>query len=376
MLCWPRARRPSRRESHAEVVRSHHPGRGRACRLRRRRQREAVAGRRGRRREDAHHHGRPDHERSTGAKIGYKQQGQAFPKQGTTNYQAVRDSVLTLLVEQAELNEKAASMGITVTNADITARLDSIEKQYFGGSEKKYLAAAKKQGYDTDAQVRSDVIKPQLISERVQKQIMKDVKVSERRSRHLLQGATRRSTQQAESRDLRYILVGKSKATAQSVYQQLANGTDKTWCTLAKRYAKDSSGQNCGKATFSKGQTVADLRYDSVHRARRQGGEAVLRPDAVQGLVRDRAARPREAQVDDSREASRRADPADAARTEAEDGDLRLVVEPEEELLQRLEDPVPGRLQAGAGSMHGDDDQRDDDAISCRSRTRSSSCRR
>jgi parvulin-like peptidyl-prolyl isomerase len=63
--------------------------------------------------------------------------------------------------------------------------------------------------------------------------------------------------QQPESRDVRYILVGKSKATAQSVYQQLVKGGDKAWCTLAKKYSKDASGQNCGKATFSKGQTVA-----------------------------------------------------------------------------------------------------------------------
>src|SRR6185437_13912443 len=49
---------------------------------------------------------------------------------------------------------------------------------------------------------------------------------------------------------------GKSKATAQSVYQQLVKGGDKAWCTLAKKYAKDASGQNCGKATFTKGQTV------------------------------------------------------------------------------------------------------------------------
>src|SRR4051795_3755167 len=51
------------------------------------------------------------------AKIAYKQQGQAFPKQGTTNYTAIRDNVVTLLVEQAELDEKAASMGIKVTEA-------------------------------------------------------------------------------------------------------------------------------------------------------------------------------------------------------------------------------------------------------------------
>ena len=59
------------------------------------------------------------------AKLAYKQQGQAFPKQGTTNYQAVRDNVVTLLVEQAELDQKAAAMGIKVTDAEIDARIDA-----------------------------------------------------------------------------------------------------------------------------------------------------------------------------------------------------------------------------------------------------------
>ena len=190
------------------------------------------------------------------AKIAYKQQGQSFPKQGSDNYQAIRDNVITLLVQQAELDEKAASMGITVTDKDITTRLNFVKKQYFAGSEKKLLDAAKKQGYDDEAAVRSDVIRPQLISERVQKQVVKDVKVTDADVDSYYKSHAS-DYAQPESRDVRYILVGKSKATAQSVYQQLVNGTDKTWCTLAKKYAKDSSGQNCGKATFSKGQTVA-----------------------------------------------------------------------------------------------------------------------
>src|SRR4051812_47137030 len=189
------------------------------------------------------------------AKIAYKQQGQAFPKQGTTNYTAIRDNVVTLLVEQAELDEKAASMGIKVTEADIDARVAKVKKQYFGGSQKKYLAEIKKQGF-TEKQVRAEVFRPQLISERVQKQITKDVKISDADVQKYYDD-NKSQYQQPESRDVRYILVGKSKATAQSVYEQLVKGGDKAWCTLAKTYAKDSSGQNCGKATFSKGQTVA-----------------------------------------------------------------------------------------------------------------------
>jgi hypothetical protein len=189
------------------------------------------------------------------AKIAYKQQGQAFPKQGTTNYTAIRDNVVTLLVEQAELDQKAASMGIKVTAADIDARVAQVKKQYFGGSQKKYLAELKKQGF-TEDQARAEVFRPQLISERVQKQVTKDVKVSDAAVQKYYDD-NKSLYQQPESRDVRYILVGKSKATAQSVYQQLVKGGDKAWCTLAKKYAKDASGQNCGKATFTKGQTVA-----------------------------------------------------------------------------------------------------------------------
>ena len=112
------------------------------------------------------------------AKIAYKQQGQTFPKQGTTNYQALRDNVVTGLVEQAELDQKAASMGVTVTQADIDARLKLLKQQYFGGSETKYRAEIKKQGF-TQAQVISDVIRPQLISQKVQDQVIKDVKVTD-----------------------------------------------------------------------------------------------------------------------------------------------------------------------------------------------------
>ena len=145
-------------------------------------------------------------------------------------------------------------MGIKISESAIDARLALIKKQYFGGSEKRYLAQITKQGY-TNAQVREDVIRPQLISEAVQKEVEKGVKVSDAEVHAYYVGHSSLYSQ-PQTRDVRYILVGKSKATAQSVYQQLANGSDKTWCTLAKKYAKDASGQNCGKATFSKGETV------------------------------------------------------------------------------------------------------------------------
>jgi parvulin-like peptidyl-prolyl isomerase len=187
------------------------------------------------------------------AKRSYQQQGQKFPKQGTTQYTTVKGQVVSLLVQQAEREQEAASMGIKVTDKQVDDRLAQIKKQYFGGNDKKYQAQLSKQGITDDA-VRND-IRSQLVSEGIFNKVTKDVKVPKKEI-HDYYVAHKAQYQQPETRDVRYILVGKDKATAQSVYRQLQAGNAKTWCTLAKKYAKDSSGQNCGKATFSKGQTV------------------------------------------------------------------------------------------------------------------------
>jgi SurA N-terminal domain/PPIC-type PPIASE domain len=188
------------------------------------------------------------------AKRSFQQQGRSFPKQGTTEYETIKSQAVTLLVQQAEREAKAAQMGIKISDSDVQKRLGQIKKQYFGGSEKKYQAQLKKQ-HLTDKQVRDD-IRAQLISEAVFNKVTKDVKVSND-DVHQYYITHPQLYSQPQTREVRYILVGKKKAEAQSVYQQVKAGGDKAWCTLAKKYAKDASGQNCGKATFTKGQTVA-----------------------------------------------------------------------------------------------------------------------
>src|SRR6476619_1574770 len=46
------------------------------------------------------------------AQRSFKQQGRPFPKQGTTEYESIRGNAVTLLVQQAERQSKADSMGI------------------------------------------------------------------------------------------------------------------------------------------------------------------------------------------------------------------------------------------------------------------------
>ncbi len=198
------------------------------------------------------------------AQRSFKQQGRPFPKQGTTEYETVKGQAVTLLVQQAEREAKASSMGIKISDSDVVKRLAQIKKQYFpcqdpkakdqaACTDKRYQSQLAKQ-HLTDSSVHND-IRSQLISEAVFNKVTAktDVPASEIHDYYI--GHPQLYTQ-PQSRDVRYILV-KKKADADSVYAQVKAGGDKAWCTLAKKYAKDASGQNCGKATFTKGQTVA-----------------------------------------------------------------------------------------------------------------------
>jgi peptidyl-prolyl cis-trans isomerase C len=187
------------------------------------------------------------------AKRNYRTQGRPFPKQGTTEFEALKGQAVALLVQQAERIDKAHSMGIQPSNAEVDTRLKQIKKTFFHGSEKRYFAALKKE-HLTDAQVREDVLYT-LLSEDVSKKLDASVSVSDSEVQQYY-NAHKLNYTAKPSRDVRYILV-KSKATANTVYRELKHGNVKTWCRLAKRYAKDASGQNCGKATFAQGETVA-----------------------------------------------------------------------------------------------------------------------
>jgi len=193
------------------------------------------------------------------AKLSFKQNNRPFPKQGTTDYETVKSQVINLLVQQEERAQKAQSLGITITDKQITNRLNQIKKQYFGGSQKKYLAQLKKQQL-TEAQVRES-IKNQLIADALQKNVTKGITVSSAEVHdYYLQHS--QDYARPQSRDVRYILV-KSKKTANTLYGELKNAPKSTWCTLAKKYSQDPSSKNsCGTGNFSKGQTVGE--FDKV----------------------------------------------------------------------------------------------------------------
>src|SRR5689334_5910128 len=60
----------------------------------------------------------------------YKSQGQPAPKIGTPTYTSVRDSAVNFLVQQAELQQEAEKLGVSVTQKDIDKQVETIKKTY------------------------------------------------------------------------------------------------------------------------------------------------------------------------------------------------------------------------------------------------------
>jgi foldase protein PrsA len=191
-------------------------------------------------------------------RLNLKRQGQTFPAAGSTQFSALKNQVLSVLVQNAEFEDEAATLGVSVSAKDIQAQLDLIKKQYFGGSEKRYQTQLKQQGYD-DAEVR-DQIRGQILSQRLFQKITANVTASDK-DVHAYYVAHKNQYVTKASRDVRYILVGKKKQSlAQSLESQLKGAPDSKWCVLAKLYSQDpSSKDSCGKATFQKGQTVPEF---------------------------------------------------------------------------------------------------------------------
>src|SRR5579884_1361455 len=194
-------------------------------------------------------------------KLNYKAQGQPFPKQGTTEYQSAKSSAVLYLVQQAETQSAADSMGVTVTDAQVESKLKQVKESCCKGNEKKYEAELK-QAHLTDAQLRKDV-RRQLRDQQLEAQVTKNVTVSDAAA-HTYYNQHLSTYTKPASRQVQYLLI-KSKSLAQSLYQQLKSGNAQTWCRLAKKYSGDPTSKNtCGKPSvpFTKGQTVK--AFDTV----------------------------------------------------------------------------------------------------------------
>jgi parvulin-like peptidyl-prolyl isomerase len=189
------------------------------------------------------------------AEDSYKAQKQAFPKVGSPEYQDLKTRAVQFLVQRYEYREEADSLGLSVTDDEITKRLDQIKKQSYGGSEEKFQADLKKLGL-TEEEAREE-IEDRIIQEKIYKKVTGNLSVSDE---EITQFYETNQAQFTQPRKVRHILV-KQKALADKLYTQLKNGA--SFAALAKKYSQDTgSAKKGGELTIQKGQTVAP--FDKV----------------------------------------------------------------------------------------------------------------
>jgi foldase protein PrsA len=181
----------------------------------------------------------------------YKAQGQPCPKVGTPTYSSLRDSAVTFLVQQEELAQEAKKLGVNVTQKDIDKQVEQIKKTYYQGSEKKFLAALKKDDL-TLAELEQYELRPNLLNQQIQNKVTSNVKVSDADAQKYY-NQNKASFTTPETREIRHILVN-SKSLADTIETKLKNGA--SFAALAKKYSKDTgSAAHGGKLCVAHGGT-------------------------------------------------------------------------------------------------------------------------
>ena len=112
----------------------------------------------------------------TQARQSYARKGQPFPAAGTTAYARLKATAVRLLVERAELDQKAPGLGVTIEDSQVEARRKLLIEESFGGDDDRYRARLVEEGM-TDAQVRS-ALRAELLSAAIFQAVTVDVTVS------------------------------------------------------------------------------------------------------------------------------------------------------------------------------------------------------
>jgi foldase protein PrsA len=181
----------------------------------------------------------------------YEAQKQDFPETGTPAYENVKSTLVKNLVQQAQVEQAGAAMGIKVTDQEVQTKLDALKQQYFQGDEAAFTEELEKQDL-TEADVRDD-IRAKLLNDKIYSAIIDKVKVSDA-DISAYYNQHKGDYQQTESREVRHILV-KKKALAERIYNELKDGAD--FAKLASKYSQDEGTKDQGgKYTAYKGQSV------------------------------------------------------------------------------------------------------------------------
>jgi foldase protein PrsA len=181
-----------------------------------------------------------------------------FPEEGTAAYNQLVASVVSYLVQNELIAQKAAELDVTVSEKDLADRLAQIEESVGGAKKLKTLL---KQQSVTMEQLEAQV-EASMLSDAVKQKVYEDVKISDEKVKEYFEDpANAAQFEQAETRDTRHVLT-KTKAEAEEVQALLAaDSSDENWTKVAKKYSTDPGSKDSGGSlgAVSKGRMVAEF---------------------------------------------------------------------------------------------------------------------
>lgn len=104
----------------------------------------------------------------------FASQGTTFPAKGTATYDGYAARIVAYLVQNEIVAQSAAKEGITVSDAEVSARVAQVQKAY--GGKKKMATVLKQQGMTMDLLKRT--LRAQLLTEKVGAEIVKSATVT------------------------------------------------------------------------------------------------------------------------------------------------------------------------------------------------------
>lgn len=178
--------------------------------------------------------------------------GQAAKRQGlketpdpdSPQYANLRDQAINDLLDLYWIEKEAKDLGVSVSEREVTDRVDQVKEQQFKGSAERYQKFLDRSGY-TDEDVRRR-ISLQLLAQKIQSQVSEDAGSASDADVRKFYEANIETFQQPASRDIR-IIFNEDEAKVKAAVSAL-EGDDSpgNWDKVAARYSTDPSKDSGG----------------------------------------------------------------------------------------------------------------------------------
>jgi parvulin-like peptidyl-prolyl isomerase len=191
------------------------------------------------------------------AEQGYKAQKRDFPAVGSAEYNDLKNRAVQFLVTRYQYRAEAEALGIEVTDAEVTKRLDEIKEQSFQGDDEKFAKELEKLGL-TEEDAREEIY-DRIVQEKIYDEVTGDIKVSDDEVKKYYE---ENKDQFVKPFDVRHILV-KSEAKAGDLATELEDGAN--FAKLAREESTDrGSAKQGGRITVQPGGVVQEFFDASV----------------------------------------------------------------------------------------------------------------